>query len=196
VPFEVVQLKPERLDAPAALAEAAPRVREQRRRPVPRGRARRVHRAEQRVRGDGASPKRRITPSRLLTKRPGAAAAFHAGTAWDGGEPHYTDPRVDWVIVGGESGAGARPCDVHWIADILAQCDFAGVPAFVKQLGALPGFKPEDEWARGNTMPSFHHYDAPSGLHIKKMGDRHGSIMVEWPEELRVREFPASGVRA
>jgi protein gp37 len=99
-------------------------------------------------------------------------------------------PPIDWVIVGGESGAGARPCDVHWIADILAQCDFAGVPAFVKQLGALPGFKPEDECARGNLTPSFHHYDAPSGLHIKKMGDRHGSIMAEWPAELRVREFP------
>lgn len=50
---------------------------------------------------------------------------------------------VDWVIVGGESGPNARPCQLEWIADIVAQCKAAEVPCFVKQLGrnALDGGK-------------------------------------------------------
>ena len=43
---------------------------------------------------------------------------------------------LDWVIVGGESGRDARQCDVIWIEDIIAQCDFGGVACFVKQLGS------------------------------------------------------------
>lgn len=35
---------------------------------------------------------------------------------------------VDWVIVGGESGPKARPCNVAWIRSILNQCGVAGVP--------------------------------------------------------------------
>lgn len=45
---------------------------------------------------------------------------------------------LDWVIVGGESGAGTRPFDVQWARDTIAQCKAAGVPCFVKQLGARP----------------------------------------------------------
>src|SRR5690606_9421890 len=44
---------------------------------------------------------------------------------------------VDWVIVGGESGPKARPCDVQWILRIVKQCKRAAVPVFVKQLGAF-----------------------------------------------------------
>lgn len=43
---------------------------------------------------------------------------------------------LDWVVVGGESGPGARPCDVEWIEGIVAQCQRAQVPVFVKQLCA------------------------------------------------------------
>jgi protein gp37 len=95
---------------------------------------------------------------------------------------------VDWVIVGGESGPNARSCDVQWIRDIVRQCRRSGLPVFVKQLGAEPGFKLEDEERRGNPMPSFHHSDGD--LFIKKLDDSHGGDPAEWPEELRVREFP------
>jgi protein gp37 len=44
--------------------------------------------------------------------------------------------RLDWVIVGGESGPGARPFDLAWARSIVQQCQAAGVPVFVKQLGA------------------------------------------------------------
>lgn len=42
---------------------------------------------------------------------------------------------IDWVIVGGESGVGARPMDVSWVIDIRNQCVEADVPFFFKQWG-------------------------------------------------------------
>lgn len=42
---------------------------------------------------------------------------------------------VDWVIVGGESGLGARPIQRHWVESIQKQCHAAGVPFFFKQWG-------------------------------------------------------------
>lgn len=42
---------------------------------------------------------------------------------------------IDWVIVGGESGPGARPMKPAWALDVLAQCRRAGVPFFFKQWG-------------------------------------------------------------
>ncbi|MGC4112105.1 MAG: DUF5131 family protein [Nocardioides sp.] len=43
--------------------------------------------------------------------------------------------QVDWVIVGGESGPGARPMLPEWVTDIRDQCDTAGVAFFFKQWG-------------------------------------------------------------
>ena len=77
-----------------------------------------------------------------------------------------------WVIAGGESGPKARPCDVNWLRSIVAQCKAAKVPCFVKQLGS----KPQGLWvSRGENL-------AVTG----KGGDPS-----EWPEDLRVREFPS-----
>lgn len=45
--------------------------------------------------------------------------------------------RIDWVIVGGESGPGARPMDSSWVIDIRDQCRAAGVPFFFKQWGGV-----------------------------------------------------------
>jgi protein gp37 len=42
---------------------------------------------------------------------------------------------IDWVIVGGESGPGARPMRREWVIDIRDQCQRAGVPFFFKQWG-------------------------------------------------------------
>ena len=44
---------------------------------------------------------------------------------------------IDWVIVGGESGPGARPMDKIWVYDIMWQCQKAGVPFFFKQWGGV-----------------------------------------------------------
>ena len=44
---------------------------------------------------------------------------------------------IDWCIVGGESGAGARPMDSAWVRDIRRQCNKARVPFFFKQWGGV-----------------------------------------------------------
>lgn len=44
---------------------------------------------------------------------------------------------IDWVIVGGESGPGARPLDPEWVRTIRDQCCDAGVPFFFKQWGGV-----------------------------------------------------------
>lgn len=75
---------------------------------------------------------------------------------------------IDWVIVGGESGHGAREFDTYWARDIVDQCLDAGVPCFVKQLGA-------------NVLKD--------GVACPK-GDKKGSNMEEWPAAIRVREMP------
>lgn len=81
--------------------------------------------------------------------------------------------RIDWVIVGGESGPKARPCNVEWIESVVEECREAGVPVFVKQLGAKP---------------------MQNGLPLK-LADRKGGDMTEWPRRLRVREFPDGATR-
>jgi protein gp37 len=44
---------------------------------------------------------------------------------------------IDWVIVGGESGPGARPVDPDWVREIRNRCTAAGVPFFFKQWGGV-----------------------------------------------------------
>jgi protein gp37 len=44
-------------------------------------------------------------------------------------------PKIDWVIVGGESGPGARPMHPDWARSLRDQCASAGVPFFFKQWG-------------------------------------------------------------
>jgi protein gp37 len=90
-------------------------------------------------------------------------------------QDHYTAAeRFNWVIIGGESGSKARPCDVTWIASLVKQCKEAGVAAFVKQLGAQP-----------RSLPTY--CGDGSGMKLK---DRKGGEMREWPKELQVRQFP------
>ena len=49
--------------------------------------------------------------------------------------PDLNLDRIDWVIVGGESGPRARPLDHDWVVDLLTQCQSADVPFFFKQWG-------------------------------------------------------------
>jgi protein gp37 len=94
--------------------------------------------------------------------------------------------RIDWVIVGGESGKDARSCDVAWVRSIVAQCKAAGVPCFVKQLGAWPREAvPADGWPSGVLRG----IDDQAGSFLS-LKDGKGGDPEEWPEDLRVRDFP------
>ncbi len=50
---------------------------------------------------------------------------------------NLTLEEIDWVIVGGESGPGARPIKEEWIVDIRDQCLVANIPFFFKQWGGV-----------------------------------------------------------
>lgn len=83
---------------------------------------------------------------------------------------------VDWVIIGGESGTHARPLNLAWIESLIAQCREAGTAVFVKQLGSL--------WARER--------DTLLQLKGKNKTHSHGGDPAEWPDHLRIREFPVT----
>lgn len=66
-------------------------------------------------------------------------------------------PRLDWVIVGGESGPGARPMHPDWVRSLRDQCAEAGVPFFFKQWGEFSPAGPPDrpgwgEWLDADLM--------------------------------------------
>jgi protein gp37 len=88
---------------------------------------------------------------------------------------------IDWVIVGGESGTNARPCDISWIRSIASHCKDAGVPVFVKQLGS----RPTQPLAAAHSGPLTTCYP----IH-KRLDDPKGGNPDEWPEDLRVRQLP------
>jgi protein gp37 len=55
---------------------------------------------------------------------------------WRGRRLRSAEPRLrplDWVVAGGETGAGARPTDLAWVRDLRERCAAAGVPFFFKQ---------------------------------------------------------------
>jgi protein gp37 len=144
---------------------------------------------------------------------------------------------INWVIVGGESGANARPCDVAWVRAVVGQCRAAGVPCFVKQLGARPydsngeafcAFESHRQWidkagswlggvsggghrhkpresvvcvdSKGRRCAiggDFMRADADGAYPVRAfrfigLMDAKGGEMGEWPEDLRVREWPLS----
>lgn len=53
------------------------------------------------------------------------------------GVPNMDLESIDWVIVGGESGPGARPMNKMWVEDIRRQCLNRGIPFFFKQWGGV-----------------------------------------------------------
>ncbi len=108
---------------------------------------------------------------------------------------------LHWCIVCGESGSGARPCDTRWVRNIVRQCQEADVAVFVKQLGANVRDR-NDAGFEGDTPRSWPMdtdvEDYPNGYREDYQGaqvrvrltNRKGGDMVEWPKDLRVREFP------
>jgi protein gp37 len=100
---------------------------------------------------------------------------------------HATPTPIGWIIVGGESGPGARPFDVLWARDLVEVCARSGVPCFVKQMGARPVLGDVSDphgWPEGPGP-----VDRETGR-IRLVDAGHGGDWLEWPEALRVRQFP------
>ena len=92
------------------------------------------------------------------------------GSHWlTGLDEHYPEEgrsiAIDWVIVGGESGPGARWFDVSWAERVIQQCQAAGVACYYKQ----------------------------GGYSNRCRHDRKGGHFDCFPEDLQVREFPNDG---
>jgi len=94
-----------------------------------------------------------------------AAVRFVSAEPLLGPLPSLDLDDIDWLILGGESGAGARPLEPQWIADLLAAARCSGTAPFVKQLGSV--------WARDNNA-----------------SDSKGGKPDDWPTDLRVRKYP------
>jgi len=93
---------------------------------------------------------------------------------------------LDWIIVGGESGPGARPFDVRWGESVVEECKTANIKCFFKQFGAQPHDSRRSlvgGWMPGDPEPD-------TRIHLR---DRKGGDMAEWPENLKhlcVRQWP------
>ena len=85
--------------------------------------------------------------------------------------------KIDWLIIGGESGTSARPCNVEWIRSLVAQGKSAGVPGFVKQFGAVPYTMDASKLPDGRLVGQWN------------MRDKKGGDITEWPKDLQVQEF-------
>ena len=89
--------------------------------------------------------------------------------------------KIDWVILGGESGPGARPLHPDWARSVRDQCKAAGVPFFFKQWGewidhSLTDIKPTKKNAKicfpDDTIIPYRIPDGPTYDKWKKWGGR------------------------
>lgn len=120
----------------------------------------------------------------------------------ENGPKHVLDgaSAIDWVIIGGESGHGSRRLEANWSRWIVQQCAINKTPCFNKQMGTFVvdrndsfGYEKND-WNLDNTeaehdingfRENYQGADCRIMLRDKKGGD-----ISEWPEDLRVRQFP------
>jgi protein gp37 len=89
-------------------------------------------------------------------RKTGAAVKFLSLEPLLGPLPHLNLAGIDWAIVGGESGPGARPIHEKWVTDIRDQCKAAGTAFFFKQWGGVNKKK------AGRTLDGRKHNDMPA----------------------------------
>jgi len=98
------------------------------------------------------------------------------------GDYSSDEPRLDWVVVGGESGPGARPMHPDWARSLRDQCGYAGVPFFFKQWG---------KWLAEDQLPE--NYVASEnpycihGANFDRLGKKAAGHLLDGVEH---REFP------
>jgi protein gp37 len=89
-----------------------------------------------------------------------AAVRFISAEPLLGPLPSLDLTGIDWLIIGGESGPGARLMDLGWARNLVAMAHDSGTAVFLKQLGrGWDGRSKGDDWST-------------------------------WPEDLRIRQFP------
>lgn len=134
-------------------------------------------------------PHLRATPAalRFLSVEPLLGPLDVQYSDWKGDWVMEPSP-IQWVIVGGESGPRARPFDLTWARSLRAQCASAHVAFFVKQLGSNPIYTRAEDLSVPSSTLITGEDEAP--VWRVNLHEAHGRDMSEWPEDLRVREFP------
>jgi len=104
----------------------------------------------------------------------------------------WLDETIDWVIVGGESGPGARPMHPDWARSLRAQCQDAGVSFFFKQWGEwLPN---NQVWGRELPLNGRKHcWETDCKLHSVKIGKKAMGEYGRLLDGRRWNEFPVDG---
>ena len=77
---------------------------------------------------------------------------------------------INWLIIGGESGHGARPFQLDWARNLIRECQRQKVACFMKQVGRQP-------WDGGPRL---------------KLASAKGGDPSEWPVDIHVREYPSA----
>jgi len=112
---------------------------------------------------------------------------------WRWAMDSFTDeahkPRVDWLILQGDIGRKAKPCNVAHVRELVTQARESGVPCWVERLGSHAvesrTLITADWHLLGEMLPA---WDRRTG---KPLRDTHGADPSEWPEDLRnAREVP------
>jgi protein gp37 len=93
-----------------------------------------------------------------------AAVRFLSAEPLLGPLPSLDLTGIDWLIIGGESGKGARPLELSWVYDLIDRARDAKTAVFVKQLGS--------SWSMHGRL------------------DPKGGDPDYWPPDLRIREWP------
>lgn len=100
------------------------------------------------------------------------------------GEPIHPDARlpqpsyIDWVVIDVECDSSARPYNAPFIKDIVRQCSRTDTPCFVRRPDiVVAGHEPDD----ASNLVQAHPYN------------HQGMKVAEWPEDLRVHQFPKMG---
>lgn len=107
-----------------------------------------------------------------------AAVRFISAEPLLGPLPSLDLTSIDQLIIGGESGPRSRPMDLGWVRELIAMARDAGTAVFVKQLGA--------RWAQDTYV---------GGQPVYRV-DHKGGNWDYWPDDLKIREWPAVDAEA
>jgi protein gp37 len=106
--------------------------------------------------------------------------------------PWLATGKIHWVIVGGESGSGARPCHPDWVRSLRDQCGYHGVAFFFKQWGEWePARFIEIDGSQIPDCDKFLQMEKLGSLWMWKCGKRQSGHLLNGAE---VREFPGGMV--
>lgn len=103
---------------------------------------------------------------------------------------------IHWVIVGGESGPGARPMEPEWVSNIKAQCDRHGSLFFFKQWGGVQKAKAGRrlDGKTYNAMPALSRHAAPQRTTRETLIRQFGRLTGQWDSNSLVQLTRSTGI--